>query len=97
MVIDRRTFLRVSGFAAAGPALVSLGLLARAEPSQAAQLSSTSDAPQPAVSTNLFKIDGWDCCGDITTDRSLAVAAIDDSTRDPVLIKVTRSWRTSWR
>jgi hypothetical protein len=97
MVIDRRTFLQVSGFAAAGPALFSLSLLARAEPSQAPQLSPRSNPPQPAVNTNLFKIDGWDSSSDIPVDSSLAADGIGDSTNDPVLIKVTRSWRASWR
>jgi hypothetical protein len=91
MMIDRRTFIQRAVFVAATPAIAALF----SPPSSAqSHLSTVSNRlPQTAetrmdANSIMFKIDGWNCGGDIALDRLSA---------NTVLIRINQSWQTVWR
>jgi hypothetical protein len=48
----------------------------------------------------VFKIDGWDYCGDIAIDGATTAPAdrvTNDPAGDQVWISINQSWRTAWR
>ena len=91
MMIDRRTFLQRAAFVAATPPLAALfPLPSSAQPQLSTVLNRLPQTAETRTDANalVFKIDGWDCGGDLTLDGSPA---------NTVLIRINQSWRTAWR
>ncbi len=90
-MIDRRTFIQGAAFIGATPAIAALFSLL--SPAQRHLSPVSSRLPQTAetemnANSIVFKIDGWDCGADTALDRSSATM---------VLIRISQSWRTTWR
>jgi hypothetical protein len=104
MTIGRRTFVLGTAIVATAPALAKpLSLLSAARP-PASLLPDTCPPLSPASGTDgrclVFKIDGWDHCGNIAIDGTTTAPAApvtNDPTGDQVWISINQSWRTAWR
>jgi hypothetical protein len=104
MLIGRRTFIQGTGLVATAPVLANLVSLSLPARSHASLRPNTFPPQSPAsgidMSCRVFKIDGWDRCGDIAIDSAMKVSA-DAVTNDPtdgrVWISINKSWRTAWR
>ena len=95
MIVDRRTFIRVSApFVAAASALASFPSL----------FPGSAASPLPAVIDDVqgvvFKIAGWDRCAEVAGDclrTSSSRLVASNVVGDEVLISINRSWHTAWR
>jgi hypothetical protein len=86
MIIGRRTFIQGTAFVVTAPAVANpLSLLSAARP-PASLLPDLFPPPSPASGTDMsclvFKIDGWDYCGDIAIDGATTAPA-DRVANDP--------------
>jgi len=95
VIVDRRTFIRVSApLVAAASALASFPSL----------LDGASPSHPPAVTDDgkgvVFKIAGWDGCADVAGDclgTSSAGLTASHTMGDEIFISINQSWRTAWR
>ncbi len=95
MIVDRRTFIRVSApFAAAASALANFP----------PYLLGAAPSPLPAVIDDVegvvFKIAGWDRCAEVAVDclRTSSAGLVASSTMgNEISISINQSWRTAWR
>lgn len=104
MMINRRIFVQNSVLVVAAPALGSLVPLSFANQTDALPHSELIPIQHTEVDTPmnsaLFKIDGWDGCDDIGLGRSQSesVDRFSNITNDSqAVIRLTQSWRASWR
>jgi hypothetical protein len=95
VILDRRTFIRVSApFVAAASALASF------PPYLIGEAPSRLPAVTDDVEGVVFKIAGWDRCAEVAGDclkTSSAGLMASNSMSDEVFIRVNQSWRTAWR
>jgi len=82
MVIDRRSFIRLFGWATPAIVLLSRPTQADVTLSERSVQAPVPDAPD--VNAIVFRIDGWDCYDDVATDNQW-------------LIRINQSWRAAWR
>lgn len=101
-MIDRRTFIGTSldaGVAATVANFLPLSSILQAHRSPLPNPLPTELIPGGMdMNSVVFKIDGWDGCGDVTGDGpkiSDRVTNIPKS--DHVWITISQSWRTAWR
>jgi len=101
MMIDRRTFLQGAALVVTPPALAALFSFSSTVQSRASRLPCALPPPTAgsgtAVNAIVFKIGGWDRCGDFARDRSSADPVTKDSTANEVWIRINQSWRSAWR
>jgi len=95
VIVDRRTFIRVSApIVAAASALASFpSLLPGTAPSQLAVGGNDAEGV-------VFKIAGWDRCAEVGGDclrPSVASLMAGTTMGDEIFISVNQSWRTAWR
>src|SRR5271165_3672756 len=100
MIVDRRTFIVRTALGAAAAALANLSPPFSTVQGHASLLPSPVPASIAATATGrnsvVFKIDGWDSCGDIAIDASKFSSADfmgNDPAGDRVWISMNQSWR----
>ena len=87
-MMNRRVFIQSATLVAVTPTLVALFPLSHEpRPSVSAFMPSVPPVTGNGVSENtvVFKIDGWDC------------AELNGPTKNQVSIRISQSWRTTWR
>jgi|SRR5271165_585679 len=104
MIVDRRTFIVRTALGAAAAALANLSPPFSTVQAHTSLLPSAVPASMAAPATDrdsvVFKIDGWDSCGDIAIDGSKFASAdfvSNDPDGDGVWIRMNQSWRATWR
>jgi hypothetical protein len=104
MIINRRTFVQNSVLVGAAPALANLVSLSFANQKDSLPHSEPIPIQHPEVDTpmnsSLFKIAGWDCCSNIGfgLSQSQSEHRFSNITNDSqAVIRLTQSWRASWR
>jgi hypothetical protein len=95
MIVDRRTFIRVSApFVAAASALASFPSV----------LPGVAPSSLPAVIDDVpgvvFKIAGWDRCAEVAGAclKTSSTGLVESNVvGDEIFISINQSWRTAWR
>jgi hypothetical protein len=101
MMVDRRTFIQGAALVATTPVLEALLSFSSTVQSHVSLLACTPPpqmaGDETAMSSIVFKIDGWDRCDELAMDRLSANTVTRFSDANQVLIRINQSWRTAWR
>ena len=93
-MIDRRTFIAGAALLTATPAISALLPASSMRQSHASVISEALPLQTDPV---VITIAGWNLYDGIALDQSSTNPIAKDSTPNQVLIRLDRSWRTSWR
>jgi hypothetical protein len=99
MIVDRRTFIVRTALGATAAGLANLLPLSPTAQAHATPLPVTLPVGETDRNCMVFKINGWDC-DDLAMDasnRASANSLTNDPAGDKVLIRISQSWRTTWR